>query len=1270
MANIEYNIFKIQPEGLTGFIELSDEDLSIITSAEITKTFKPGDNFIEANFFTLDGIRLQTIPNYTNYSILTGDTKDNQEGTSEISIDVKQDYLIYGYNGQEVKILYNFLDYPYSNNTTPQDFYIESISPDRTEVRLVSVNLGKTTIDLVTNSLIGKFSTEAFIPDLYLYFGSNIFLPIVNIDIENYKETSAVLVKLYNPLPINVSTKRRLNIVEKVSDSVAFEINTTIIPEQEVIPTLRGANFNIEVDTQSTEPSEYFNYIELFSFPTSNNFRELNSLLGEKGAELSINYQNYNEFVNFSSAEERLRNFRYKLNLIDHYQSQLDIIQAPNFSYSGTGKEGSVKLFKDSIDGILSNFDHYERHLYFESGSSSWPKANNTKPYENLSATAGIALQWFSEHLQEAVLYDSQNPNLLTNSIPAYLKEDENNRPYELFIHMIGQHFDNIWIYTDAVTKKYDADNRLDKGVSKDLIEDLLKNFGVKLYTSNRSAQDLFRYFTSNTYEVLESEPNIQPIITGSDNTTSQSDYQKEIYKRIYHNLPLLMKSKGTERGLRALINCFGIPSEVLSIRTYGGRSSLDSPFFGEWDSFSSSLDKVRVNNTGSIVEGDTLSYYTSIVKQPKDYTKDLHTVEVGFSPTHNIDAYIISQSAVLFPNNPFNIDQYIGDPRSSASNQYTTLKQYANEILSQTLPYDLKDFIRLIKFFDNVLFRMIRDFIPARAVADTGIIIKPHLLDRSKHVSPIMQWDRPELETAIKTGFITGSNSGIFNSVGFGAISSSKFNGESSTAYREQVMTPTGLKFKTWGIEEITTPLAEIIQPVVFDREQEQAKFDGELSGSVLTISDGELNRDNPFKKLKYKTVKYNVTFYRNLPDNICIIQGINPYIIRPDQGPWNLGLFFNYGNTSNYEFTANGIPVPTSQKANYQFDASLLVQYSSFPVTATRPGASPPCTRTTTVRVVRCDIALSSIKIPTSVNTVDLYNLLEWFNIGENTQYEILVNNVLVPSNQHEGYQFTQPQGTQVQVTLRDSIDTSCLRTIYLTINNCTIQAKLSPVIYIPVLFNGIPEVKVTDLFNNTNSQTQYKIRIRYINTSGNTTETSPLTIIPNNNVAEDGQFYDGIINPLTVPENSSTLIYQRYATELQGIVSSADKITGWAIQATQANAIECTVRSITFNTSTSPTPDNRIPIQVLYGTTPNAACNSTEFITVYVNSDFEGYTFIQIVQLGVQIFQNIDPNNYTLASQGTYSDGNVYSQWTIQSGASLGSWNPTTPILCPVT
>jgi hypothetical protein len=147
----------------------------------------------------------------------------------------------------------------------------------------------------------------------------------------------------------------------------------------------------------------------------------------------------------------------------------------------------------------VGNFDHYERFLYYESGSNSWPKTNNTKPYINAQLQEQIRGIVIKQTV--AATYDATNTNILINSIPTYLRDDSSNASYITFIHMIGQHFDNMWIYAKGVSDKYNADNRLDFGVSKDLVAEVLKNFGVKLYTSNKSVEDLFSSFIGQAYQ-------------------------------------------------------------------------------------------------------------------------------------------------------------------------------------------------------------------------------------------------------------------------------------------------------------------------------------------------------------------------------------------------------------------------------------------------------------------------------------------------------------------------------------------------------------------------------------------------------------------------------------------------------------------------------------------------------------------------------------------------------------------------------------------------
>lgn len=1271
MSKIEYNVFEIEPNGLSGFRTLTNEDTSLLTSANITKTFKPNDNFVELSYYTLSDVRLQTIPSYTNYSILSGDTQQGNAGNSEIGIDVQQDYIAYGNDGTEVKALYNFLDYTYSDNLNPQDFYIESISPDRTEVRLVSINLGGSDVLETTNQIISQFNNDTYSPDFYLYFGNNIFYSIINVGVEEFRDTTAVILKLYKPLPSTVNLKLRVNVVEKVSDSIAFEINTTITQDAPIIPTLRGANFNIELDTQSTEPSQYYNYNELFSFPTTNTYREINSLFNEKGAELGVDYSDFNNFINYSSAEERIRNFKYKLDLIESYQSNLDILTSA--TYTGEGITGSREYYENLIKGVINNLDHYERHLYYSNLTSAWPKSSTTKPFINQSSSTTEATDWYNAELESAILYDAQNVDILTNTIPTYLREDPANQPYELFIHMIAQHFDNLWLYTDSVSKKYDADNRLDRGVSKDLVEELLKNFGVKLYTSNKSAEDLFKYFTVNSYDT-EDEYLPNGIIKSNQDQLSQNDYQKEIYKRIYHNLPLLLKSKGTERGLRALINCFGIPSDVLKIKIYGGQSAEDLPFFGGEQAWTGSLDKVRLNNTGSIVEGGTLSFYTSILNTENKYTNDLHRIEVGFSPSDNINNYIVSQSNVLFPNNTFNIDDYIGDPREIKTNKYSALQEYSDEIFNNVERYNLKDFVRLIKFFDNVVFRMVRDFVPARSVTDAGIIIKPHLLERSKHTSPIMSWTQPEYSGSIDTAFITGSNGGAYKSVGYN-VTGSLLNRESSTRKHYYTQTPIGRR----GIR---------------DKWYDQPKFNGELHESNIKITNGELNSGNPFKNLEYPNVTYAVQFFLEPPSSICALTTaeLDRLIIDPDSTNsnftnYNLGnMFLGATGVYDYEVTSNGQTTPLiGQNVMYNFLQQGYQQYQLFEVTTyheendTLFGGT--CTNTREAIIVSCDLSLILSNVPTQIIPGQSYNITTWWNSSNsiNTAITYIINGVTYPSEDVEDIEFPETEytnGQNITVVIRDSNNpTGCKLETTAVYNNCVIAAVNNG-----IFVNDADEYTYPYGFAGVSSTTSFAFRLEWCSGMpgsisgqlfcvspeyiGEWVDIDPNTPITTGTLSEILGIYPDV-NDMDFEEMVPNPTYTTFE-QIQNYINNTLPTPSFPIQMrfrAQNNA-SCTVEHPTVVRVGAPALE---PLYNLYtvfysDNLYDACCFSTQ-LNIYSTAPSDNIFFQHNVNpIGTitppSIYTTVDGTQF--APSGWYSNGNISRFWN----GGLGFWSPSQP------
>jgi hypothetical protein len=1054
MADIKYTVSQDDPNSIQGFEQFSQADKNLIGTFEVNNLFDNTKNLAELHIYSLSDTLLESHYDYSRYKLLGNAQSAGKSGATTLTIDPIEDAKAYGYQYGGVKLLYHFLNDPYTLQKQKVPFYIDSISPDRTEVRLQSLELSTDDIKSFTTQIKDKLASQSYFNEFRLNFENNDLLIGINIDVVEDSGDSYVVVKLYDPLPSNFSVKSIAYINEVISDSVVFEVDSIIELPQPVQNNLRPANFNLDVADYSVIPTGYYTYNDLFSYPVNNTNSQIFSLVSEKGAELSIDHTDYSDFIHFSSAYERVANFKYKIQLLENYSSSLARITTQ--TSQSIGVTGSSAYFTGQIQGILDNFDHYERYLYYESSSNAWPKVNTTVPYINYHSTSSQALSWYANQLANANGYDLSNQNLLTNTIPSFISDDSDNQNYLTFVHMIGQHFDNLWIYAKAVSDKYDGDNRLDFGISKDLVGEALRNFGVKLYTSNKSTEDLFNSFIGQTYQTGSEVINtlVTGSITGSNIEVppiSYDNYNKEVHKRMYHNLSHLLKTKGTERGVRALINCFGIPSDILKIKTYGGRNVNEDPFFGDYQYYTSSLDKIRLDNTGSIVEGNTLSGNVSIVKRDKKYTDDLHNVEIGFSPSDNVDSVLISGiSAYATRGGVFNIDEYIGDPRNlnsdsydqldSAGNRITDLTAITNAIMDQADRYDIFDYVRLIKFFDNTVFKTVRDFLPARVVADTGIIIKPHLLSRSKAKSVTTTATEAEnlLTASIDTAFIEGSHGSTFGSLQ-----------QYLTRYVETVQTPFGLG-------------------TINQHNQEEAKYDGEFSGSGILVTNGELTEDNTYLIEQFSQYNDNI-YYVTSSVAGCILFPVNisTRFVNSTE-PYNIGNFFT-GIASNVEYTlipTNPSGTPYTITSPFTFSSNNFNQYDEFTITAENPNFEPICQANVDFVYGVCNISTRSnqpdpllIQIQPGNPQSDPINLINYFEIGtennqDNLQFTLTKNEEPNPLatltfTQASAYIFQASDfdlSDTVTVVLRDtklgqnSID--CSTEVVLTITNCILN------------------------------------------------------------------------------------------------------------------------------------------------------------------------------------------------------------------------------------
>ena len=1125
-------IFNIQPVNADTleFQNYQESDSGLISNFIISDIlFSSSFNTIEYHILDANQNIVFSEYNFINYTLLDED----------ITINPQNDLVSLGFDEGQYYTLYNFIT-PLLNSSFINKYFISEISSNRTEIRLSSNTISTDLIIEGYNNFISSISNLTYFPDFYLNFGDNNLLIANNILLQN----NTILIKLYEPLPLQFDLKSELWVINKLANSIAYFIEAiAVFDTTEPVIQLKGPNLNISLKDKINNSTDYYTYNSLQTSVSSSLTNQLNNILKNKSIRLNIDYTDYNNFIHFSSAQTRLENFYYKLSLIENYNQQAT---SASLSPINNYLSSSQNVYLTKIKEIEEGFDGYEYHLYYTSGSTSWPKSNSSQPYINYPSTSSQGQNWLTGQLSTASLFDSENKDALVNAIPLYLKEDSENAPYELFVEMLGQHFDILYLYYEEVSNKYNSDNRINYGLSRDVISDALKDFGIKIYQNNFSSNDLYSSFLGITNNLNLLPPTgselITNYITASNSVIPLEDVNTSIYKRIYHNLPLLFKKKGTVEGLRLLINTYGIPDTIIRINEFGGKNKINAndwdqfqnqfnyeffttssgfvskaiptgitsaslstvefrfkttgipvattssfsqslasfsgsaydlvieytgsgyatgsyngspidpeyqygtlklisgsisasvylPIFdGGWWSvlttcyagtsslylknkiysgydgnkigfqasssftgsgfwinsvsasnfylsysssktlsgktytpFSGSFQELRfynvaisesvfddyvmnpysiesnqldgaqsspatlifraplgseldisgssrtsvhpgisyypvtqsfssgnsiytfsgsysfVSNTETIYldqfpagiknvisnkiktentfipAGNTLSSLRSLQQNyevSQSYTRDINYVEVAFSPQNEINEDIISQLGY------FNIGNYIGDPRQLVNKktvEYTDFNQLRDQYFAKySSSYNLTDYVRLIKYFDNSLFKLIKDFTPARTSISTGVVIKQHLLERNKYSPAQGSYEPEDYSGSVKSFPYDYAESSIYKlSAGNGGVMP-ELNGDISSSFTY----PGAINItQSWSESSIGPKGLSYI-----DHSDQKEFFDGELQGTELVATDGNLNGDNIFLSLTQPESNYKVRFY-----------------------------------------------------------------------------------------------------------------------------------------------------------------------------------------------------------------------------------------------------------------------------------------------------------------------------------------------------------------------------------------------------------------------
>ena len=617
--------------------ELQDQE--IIPSENITGSFTPGKNLVE--FFVYDADKNLSSVNYNFTNWTTGEKPGNEllSGSAEepptssvtnaISLDPALNAYNLGFDTGQVFTSYNFINYELGSSIE-ETFYISEISGDRTEIAIKSNFISSSVALSGCLSLKNQLETSTNFDEFYISLFNNEYQIAINIDtVAGDNDDFTILIKLYDALPPQFSTKDELYVVTKVGESVAYKINfaddiQTFVDNANYI---KGPNINISLQDLVNNSTTLKSREDLLNTNATSSLNNVLNILNQRGVAITPNYSydTYNEFVNFSSAKERVNNFYEKVSQIQAYEADIASIQstvAGNPAVSAISQ--SLASLQTNITNLIANFDGYETYLYYNTSSLyAYPKntgSGTTYPYDLLDTGSVEVLTWlgsdvendqyFGGIINSASLYDEGNQNWLYYTIPQYIVDNSDNTNYLTFANMVGQSFDEVWIYTKALSERYNTTNDPDSGLPLDLAADAIEGLGFQTFGNNYDNQDNFiglagyndGVYTPPTGSELITKyvaVNSGSIINYWDPGYSWEDYvesvteaafpyaidkvSKEIYKRLYHNMAYLTKKKGTISGLRQLINIWGIPNTILRINEFGGKNRDNSNDYDLW---------------------------------------------------------------------------------------------------------------------------------------------------------------------------------------------------------------------------------------------------------------------------------------------------------------------------------------------------------------------------------------------------------------------------------------------------------------------------------------------------------------------------------------------------------------------------------------------------------------------------------------------------------------------------------------------------------------
>jgi hypothetical protein len=423
------------------------------------------------------------------------------------------------------------------------------------------------------------------------------------------KEEKSLVLKLYEPLPKNINPNDtiwlsklqaipiidQITIVDDISTNCTpltpnFALETNDIIGYQILDDLiaSGSTTSTEIVNQFISSSEYSLDNLNINFVTSSLTLVETSGTGTYYQESNTSEIDWSSFVKYSSAEERVENFYYKVKLIQSYENRYNGLVSGSSIDLGSGVSSTItgsatssvaikneaKRTLDKINDSKKGFDAFEKFLYTSSSVSglTYPGAGGSALSESNDSSV---TSWYNSIKTTSRIHDGDNSSRLVNNLPAHIQNDEEGQSFTLFFDMIGQHFDILWAHINGIKQTKKLEHKFENGINDKLIYHMLESLGWDADMGAQS-QTLWEYaFGTHNANGDSHTDHLGNVTTKS--SMSGEDRQNEIWRRLLNNLPYLHKHKGTKRAISAALSCYGIPQSLLTVMEFGGPRDTES---------------------------------------------------------------------------------------------------------------------------------------------------------------------------------------------------------------------------------------------------------------------------------------------------------------------------------------------------------------------------------------------------------------------------------------------------------------------------------------------------------------------------------------------------------------------------------------------------------------------------------------------------------------------------------------------------------------------